>query len=137
VKGIFMASWSVSDIHSQNCRVAVVTGAGGLGFEDALALARAGADVILASRNPDKGAASIAKIRAALPTASIRFEQLDLADLASVERFADRLKARHSALHLLINNAGVMVPPLRQQTVDGFELQFAPIIWDISRSRRG
>jgi NAD(P)-dependent dehydrogenase (short-subunit alcohol dehydrogenase family) len=117
-------AWSVSDIPALNGRSAVVTGAGGLGFETALALARAGGEVILAGRNPAKGAEGLAQIRAAAPGAAIRFEPLDLASLASVEAFASRLLAERSSLDLLVNNAGVMAPPQRQATSDGFELQF-------------
>lgn len=118
-----MANWTTSDIPPQTGRVAVVTGTGGLGYEDALALARAGAEVIVAGRNPAKGADAVARIGMAVPGANIRFEQLDLASLASVAAFADRFGERYSRLDLLINNAGVMVPPQRQQTENGFELQ--------------
>lgn len=118
-----MANWTASDIPPQTGRVAVVTGTGGLGYEDALALARAGGQVIMAGRNPDKGADAIGKIRTAVPGANILFEQLDLASLASVAAFADRFTARFDRLHMLINNAGVMVPPQRRETEDGFELQ--------------
>ncbi|NJC34579.1 NAD(P)-dependent dehydrogenase (short-subunit alcohol dehydrogenase family) [Sphingomonas jejuensis] len=118
-----MSRWTVSDIPPQQGRTAVVTGAGGLGFEDALALARAGADVIVASRDPMKGSDAVGRIHATVPGASVRFERLDLADLRSVHMFADRLAERHDRLDLLINNAGVMVPPARSVTADGFELQ--------------
>lgn len=118
-----MQPWTVAQIPSQKGRVAVVTGTGGLGYEDALALARAGAEVIIAGRNPQKGAEAVAGIRAEVPSAVIAFEVLDLADLASVAAFADRVSQRHDKVHLLINNAGVMVPPTRQVTRDGFELQ--------------
>lgn len=104
--------------------MALVTGTGGLGFEDALALARAGADVIIAGRNPQKGAEAVAKIRTEVPAAKVGFEQIDLADLKSVAECAARLKRQRRRLDLLINNAGVMVPPTRQQTPDGFEMQF-------------
>ena len=118
-----MADWTASDIPPQTGRIAVVTGTGGLGYEDALALARAGAEVIVAGRNPIKGADAVARIGAAAPRAEVRFEQLDLASLASVVAFSNRFLARYGRLDLLINNAGVMVPPQRQQTEDGFELQ--------------
>ncbi|HEY8938644.1 MAG TPA: SDR family oxidoreductase [Cellvibrio sp.] len=118
-----MAQWTVSDIPSQRGRSAVVTGTGGLGYEDARALAKAGCDVIIAGRNAAKGAAAVAKIRAELPFAIIRFEQLDLASLASIKDFSKRLRSQQDSLDLLINNAGVMVPPKRQETQDGFELQ--------------
>lgn len=118
-----MAKWTASDIPSQNGRLAIITGTGGLGFEDALALARAQADVIIAGRNPQKGTQAVAAIRARVPEAKVRFEQLDLASLRSVEDFAARIRQQHGQLDLLINNAGVMVPPQRQVTADGFELQ--------------
>jgi NAD(P)-dependent dehydrogenase (short-subunit alcohol dehydrogenase family) len=119
-----MAPWTIADIPSQLGRSAVVTGTGGLGYETALALARAEAEVILAGRNPEKGAASLARIRAAVPDANIRFAELDLASLASVATFARHMAAEHGSLDLLVNNAGVMMPPRRQITEDGFELQF-------------
>ncbi len=118
-----MTQWTTRDIPPQNGRTAIVTGAGGLGFEDALELARAGADVILASRNPDKGAISIERIRREVPSARVRFEVLDLADLKSVETFTSRMTDQLSRLDLLINNAGVMRPVRRMETADGFELQ--------------
>lgn len=118
-----MARWTIADIPPQHGRAAVVTGTGGLGYEDALALARAGAEVILAGRNLAKGEAAVARIRAAVPPATIRFEALDLASLASVAAFADRLRGQRDSLDLLVNNAGVMRPPRRLETADGFELQ--------------
>jgi len=119
-----MAKWTASDIPPQNGRSAVITGTGGLGYEDALALARAGGEVILAGRNPKKGADAVARIRAAVPRANVAFEPLDLASLASVAEFSARLRSRRTSLDLLVNNAGVMVPPRRELTEDGFELQF-------------
>lgn len=119
-----MNKWTAADIPSQRERTVVVTGTGGLGYEDALALARAGADVIIAGRNPQKGAEAVASIRQAIPAAKVRFEQLDLASLKSVEDFAARLSGEIDSLDLLVNNAGVMVPPARQETAGGFELQF-------------
>lgn len=119
-----MAKWAVSDIPPQHGRSAVVTGTGGLGFEDALALARAGADVVIAGRNPAKGAEAIAKIRNAVPNANVGFEIVDLANLKSIAAFGDRIRMDRSSLDLLINNAAVMAPPKRRMTADGFELQF-------------
>ncbi|MFV3129502.1 SDR family oxidoreductase [Niveispirillum sp. KHB5.9] len=120
-----MTKWTVADIPAQKGRVAVVTGTGGLGFEDALALARAGANVIIAGRNPQKGAAAVAKIRTEVPAATVQFEPLDLASLRSVAEFGTRLRDRMERLDLLINNAAVMMPPHRQVSADGFELQMA------------
>lgn len=119
-----MTNWTTSDIASQQGRSAVVTGTGGLGFEDALALARAGGEVIIAGRNPRKGAEAVARIRAQVPSATVRFESVDLADLRSVADFGARLQDQKSSLDLLINNAAVMRPPKREETEGGFELQF-------------
>ncbi len=118
-----MTNWTTAQMPNLRGRSAVVTGTGGLGFEDALALSRAGAGVTIAGRNPAKGAEAVARIRTAVPAASVRFEQLDLASLQSVSAFAARLARQRQSLDLLINNAGVMVPPERQVTADGFELQ--------------
>lgn len=120
-----MAHWTTSQIPPQQGRSAIITGTGGLGFEDALALARAGSEVILAGRNAQKGADAAARIRAAVPSASVRFEPVDLASLRSVTDFGARLRSQRDSLDLLINNAAVMQPPQRQETPDGFELQFA------------
>lgn len=119
-----MANWTASDIPSQNGRSAIVTGTGGLGYEDALALARTGGEVIIAGRNPSKGADAIAKIRAEVPSATVRFEEVDLASLKSIAGFCERLRGQRDSLDLLINNAAVMAPPERHETSDGFELQF-------------
>jgi NAD(P)-dependent dehydrogenase (short-subunit alcohol dehydrogenase family) len=124
MKGTLMTGWTASDIPSQQGRTAVVTGTGGLGFEDALALARSGGDVVLAGRNPRKGADAVARIRDAVPKATVSFERLDLASLKSIAEFAERLRRDRSSIDILINNAGVMVPPRREVTEDGFELQF-------------
>jgi NAD(P)-dependent dehydrogenase (short-subunit alcohol dehydrogenase family) len=116
--------WTAADIPDQTGRTAVVTGANsGLGLAAAQALAGAGADVVLACRNPEKGEAAVESIRAAVPAATVAVEALDLASLASVRDFAERFGAAHERLDLLINNAGVMAPGTRRQTADGFELQ--------------
>ncbi len=119
-----MIRWTTSDIPQQNGRSVVITGTGGLGFQDALALARAGADVTIAGRNPAKGEAALKLIRAAVPDAHIQFEEVDLARLDSVATFAERLRNSRARLDILINNAAVMTPPQRQTTADRFELQF-------------
>ena len=115
---------SQGEIPSQLGRTAVVTGAtGGLGYETALALARAGAEVILTGRDDRKGQSAIEKIGREVIGAKISYERLDLANLASVADFAKQMQARPS-LDLLVNNAGVMALPRRQTTADGFEMQF-------------
>lgn len=118
-----MTRWTVSDIPSQRGRTAVVTGTGGLGFQTALALARAQAKVIVAGRNASKGAEAVEEIRQGAPNADVAFEAMDLADLGSIRAFALRLRRTHGRLDLLINNAAVMNPPTRRTTSDGFELQ--------------
>lgn len=118
-------NWIATDIPDQTGRLAVVTGTGGLGFEYALALAQAGAHVIIAGRNAQKGREAVTKIQAKVPRASIRFEELDLANLKSVADFTVRMQKQSDSLDLLINNAAVMRPPKRVETKDGFELQFA------------
>jgi NAD(P)-dependent dehydrogenase (short-subunit alcohol dehydrogenase family) len=106
-------------------RFAVVTGANsGLGFGLAKSLAGAGADVVLAIRSRAKGEAAIADIRRELPSAKLTIRQLDLSSLKSVAALGDELAAEGRPIDLLINNAGVMTPPQRQETDDGFELQF-------------
>ena len=112
--------WTVDGMPVQNGRSVVVTGTGGLGYECARVLAHAGADVVLAGRNPAKGAEAVERIRASDHNAAIGFERLDLADLASVTAFGKRMRATRTSLDMLINNAGIMVPPTRQETADGF-----------------
>jgi NAD(P)-dependent dehydrogenase (short-subunit alcohol dehydrogenase family) len=120
-----MAGWTIEQMPAQDGRIALVTGAtGGIGYEAALALAGKGARVIVAARNPAKGEAALAAIRAAHPKADVRFELLDLTSLGSVAACADRVIAAEPRLDLLVNNAGVMTPPKRLETTDGFELQF-------------
>jgi len=115
---------AVSEIPSQLGKTAVVTGAtGGLGYETALALAKAGSEVILTGRDDRKGQRALEKISREVIGAKAAYERLDLASLASVADFAQRMQARQS-LDLLINNAGVMALPRRQTTADGFEMQF-------------
>jgi NAD(P)-dependent dehydrogenase (short-subunit alcohol dehydrogenase family) len=118
--------WTVKDIPDQTGRVAVITGAtGGLGYETAVALAGANARVILTGRNAAKGREAVQRIRTAHPNAVVRFELLDLASLGSVQAFAAGMIAQERAIHLLINNAGVMALPTREVTGDGFEMQLA------------
>jgi NAD(P)-dependent dehydrogenase (short-subunit alcohol dehydrogenase family) len=116
--------WSAGDIPDQSGRTAVVTGANsGLGLVTARELARAGATVVMACRNLDKGRAALEEVERAATGTAPELSELDLASLASVRTFADSFHASHESLDLLINNAGVMAPP-RRLTADGFELQF-------------
>ena len=119
-----MSGWSAADIPPQTGRTAVITGAtGGLGYETALALAGAGATVVLTGRNDIKGRNALQRIRAQYPSADVSYETLDLASLASVADFAGRFAISRPSLDLLINNAGVMALPKRRTTQDGFEMQ--------------
>jgi NAD(P)-dependent dehydrogenase (short-subunit alcohol dehydrogenase family) len=106
-------------------RLAVVTGANsGLGFGLVKALATGGADVVMAVRSRTKGESALAEIRRDLPAAKLSITALDLSSLKSVAAMGDELTAQGRPIDILINNAGVMTPPQRQQTDDGFELQF-------------
>lgn len=119
-----MKNWSIKDIPDLTGKSAIVTGAtGGLGYETALELAGAGADVIVAARNLTKGKVTLENIRQKYPHSKIRFELLDLASLKSVHDFAQRMDTQLSKLDILVNNAGVMSLPQRHVTEDGFELQ--------------
>jgi NAD(P)-dependent dehydrogenase (short-subunit alcohol dehydrogenase family) len=112
-------------VPDQTGKLAVVTGANsGTGKEAAKRLAAAGARVVLAVRTVAKGEAARAEILAEHPDAQLEVRRIDLADLESVREFADGLIADESHLDLLVNNAGVMTPPSRFTTKDGFELQF-------------
>ncbi len=120
-----MKNWTTVNIPQRDKGLALITGSTeGVGFEDALALSSAGWNVIMMGRNADKGSESIAKIYKVNPKAKVSFEKIDLADLSSIKKFASRMISRGQAIDLLINNAGVMTPPKRLQTTDGFELQF-------------
>lgn len=113
---------SVPDLRG---RFAVVTGANsGLGFGLAKRLAAAGADVVMAVRDRVKGERAVADIRRDAPQAKLAIRQLDLSSLESVAALGEQLTAEGRPIDILINNAGIMTPPQRQQTRDGFELQF-------------
>lgn len=119
-----MSRWSVADIPDQSGRSVLVTGAtSGLGLRTATVLAARGATVLMSCRDPDRGRAALERLRSKAGAADVTLIQLDLADLASVHKAADEVRARTAdRLDVLINNAGVMATPLRR-TVDGFELQ--------------
>jgi len=114
--------WSPADLPSLSGRRAVVTGANsGIGYHTALELARHGAEVTLAVRTPEKGERAAALIRSEVPGASVHVAALDLGSLESVRELAG---AWSGPLDLLVDNAGLMMPPSYRQTRDGFELQF-------------
>ncbi|PSH57288.1 SDR family NAD(P)-dependent oxidoreductase [Phyllobacterium endophyticum] len=135
--------WSAVDIPSQAGRTIVITGGNGvpvtiptgtfppsgiysgLGYQDALALAGKGANVIIASRNADKGREAISLIKAQHPGANVRFEPLDLSDLASVTAFSERLRTQVDRVDTLINNAATAGTPERKVNGAGQELCWA------------
>jgi NAD(P)-dependent dehydrogenase (short-subunit alcohol dehydrogenase family) len=103
----------------------VVTGASdGVGLGLATRLAGAGAELIMPVRNPRKGHAAVGRIADQVPGAQVSLRELDLSSLASVAALGQTLRDEGRPIHILINNAGVMDPPDRQTTADGFELQF-------------
>jgi len=116
--------WTADRIGDQTGRVAVVTGANtGIGLETARELAKKGATVVIASRSEAKAGSAAEDIKRDSPAGNVAVMILDLAGLGSVETFADDFHGRFDRLDLLINNAGVMMPP-ESKTADGFELQF-------------
>lgn len=117
-------NWGAEQVPDQTGRVVIVTGSNsGIGFETARVLAGKGATVIMACRNLDKANPKAEEIRAAHPGCDVEVMRLDLSNLDSVRQFADEFRAKHSRLDLLINNAGIMVPPYGT-TAQGFETQF-------------
>lgn len=118
--------WTADDIPSQAGRVALVTGASsGIGYETALALAGAGARVLLAVRDPRKGAGCAEAIARRHPSADLTVRELDTARLASVRAFAERIGAEGVPVDLLVLNAGIAAVPRREESPDGFERQLA------------
>jgi NAD(P)-dependent dehydrogenase (short-subunit alcohol dehydrogenase family) len=117
--------WTASRIPDQTGRTFIVTGANsGLGLATTRQLARRGAHVIMAVRNEAKGRQAIADLAGAQPSASLELHRLDLADLDSVRAFADRIHAEGVLVDVLVNNAGVMMPP-HALSPQGHEMQFA------------
>lgn len=118
--------WSPADIPSQRGKRILITGANsGIGWNTALELARAGAEITLPSRTQAKSDDAVARIRQQVPQANLKTGVLDLSSLASVHAFAEQQLTDTRPLDTLINNAGVMAIPKRTLSVDGFEMQFA------------
>lgn len=114
-------TWAMNGAGDLTDRTAVVTGAStGIGLETARRLAIHGARVVLACRDPDRGRRAAGLIADAGGRTDVRAEVVDLADIASVRRFADRVLQDHSGIDILVNNAGIAGGP-RRLTADGFE----------------
>jgi NAD(P)-dependent dehydrogenase (short-subunit alcohol dehydrogenase family) len=118
-------TWNIHDAPDQKGRIAIVTGSNiGLGYDTALALAGKGCRLVLACRNLDKAQAAREQILARYPKARVECQTLDLSSLKSVRAFATGFLKSHRKLDLLINNAGIMMPPY-SLSEDGFESQLA------------
>ncbi|MDR3679188.1 MAG: oxidoreductase [Flavipsychrobacter sp.] len=116
--------WTKENIPDQTGKTIIVTGANiGLGFETALALYQAGAHVVLACRSQENATAAVAQLQAQQGTGTLETGMLDLGDLDSVKAFTNLFLQQRKQLHVLINNAGVAVPPA-SKTKQGYELQF-------------
>lgn len=116
--------WSTNEIGNLEGKIILITGgSSGIGFETAKVLSSKGAEVILAVRNFEKGLRASRKISAEFPAAKVVVMHLDLSDLESIKTFSDDFILKFDKLDRLINNAGVMIPPLKH-TKQGFELQF-------------
>lgn len=117
-------NWTPDAMPDLSGKTVLITGANsGLGLESTRMLAGRGARVVMACRNPDKGEQARDEVRAAHSDARLDLMQVDLADLASVRDFAQEFRQHYGQLDILMNNAGIMAPPL-QHTKDGFEMQF-------------
>jgi len=116
--------WDANQIPDQSGRVVVVTGSSsGIGYEAARVLANKNAEIFIAVRDVKKGEVALNNIKAQNEKANVTLMILDLASLESVKNFVTEFKQKYQKLDLLINNAGVMMPPY-SKTADGFELQF-------------
>lgn len=123
-KGRKQSDWTELNVPDMMGKIAIVTGANsGIGYETTRVLAQRGATVIMACRNMNKANTAAAKIRGLNPDGQLVVMQLDLADLKSVTDFVDQFTLEYDQLHLLINNAGIMIPPYGT-TKQGFESQF-------------
>lgn len=118
-----MREFTIKEAPSQLGKVAIVTGANdGVGYETALGLVSKGAKLIMACRNPEKALFAMKKMKVEIPTADISIIPLDLNNLESVRNFTNEFKQTYQKLDVLVNNAGIMVPPFTK-TADGFESQ--------------
>ncbi len=120
-----MPAWTDKTIPDQSGRIAVITGASsGIGEDAAKALAKHGAEVVLAVRDQARGEAAKAAVLAGAPGAKVSVSLIDMASLASIRAFAERLTDQVPHIDILLNNAGLGLQATRAVTVDGFERQF-------------
>lgn len=123
IKDSGFSNWAPDRLPDLSGKTYLITGGNsGIGLEAAKMLARAGGDIVIACRNPEKAAAAVKDV-SAVAKGQVESVALDLASLASVRQCADAVKSRFSKLDALINNAGVMQTP-QLETADGFEMQF-------------
>ncbi|MFD2932669.1 oxidoreductase [Spirosoma flavum] len=116
--------WTKNNMPDQTGKTVIVTGANaGIGFETAVAFYEAGAHVILACRNLKNAEEALIKIQEQKGSGTLETALLDLSSLTSVKQFSETFRQTHQQLHILINNAGVMIPPATK-TAEGYELQF-------------
>jgi NAD(P)-dependent dehydrogenase (short-subunit alcohol dehydrogenase family) len=121
-----MKNWTADDLPALAGKSALVTGANsGIGYHTALELARKGASVTMACRNPAKAQDALNRLKAEIPGAKADLAALDLSDLKSVRAFGAEYAAKGAALDILVNNAGIMAPLTRKTSPDGFEIQMA------------
>jgi NAD(P)-dependent dehydrogenase (short-subunit alcohol dehydrogenase family) len=117
-------SWITNNLESQKGKTVVITGGNsGIGFYAALGLAKVGAKVIIAGRNPERMSRAVEEIQKEDIEGTVESAPIDLASLKSIREFVVKFNQEQSQLDILINNAGVMMPP-KSKTKDGFELQF-------------
>jgi len=118
-------NWTIDDMADQSGKTILITGGNsGIGLEAARVLSLKNAEVILTARSAEKGTTAVEFLKKQNPLANVRWMELDLADLDSVRAFSNAFHASYSKLDILINNAGVMYPPSREETKQNFELQF-------------
>jgi NAD(P)-dependent dehydrogenase (short-subunit alcohol dehydrogenase family) len=116
--------WILTNLDSQKGKTVIITGANsGIGFYTALGLAKLGATVIVAGRNKERIDDAIQAIEKETITGTVSPGIIDLSSLNSVRKFANEFNMTYAKLDILINNAGVMMPP-ESKTKEGFELQF-------------
>lgn len=120
-----MPHWTTANIPDLTGKTALITGASsGIGAAAAAAFAAKGATTVLAVRDIARGETIAARILAQTPGATLAIERLDLADLASIRAFAERMSGTRPRIDILLNNAGLGMQPVRSETKDGFERQF-------------